>query len=113
MKKNLRIKKRKDFVRVSKSNFSFRANSVVVLCNFNGLNTHRVGFTASKKIGNAVIRNLCKRRMRAAADIIFTKIGLAGIDYVLIARKSTDSVNWSLLVEEITHAVNFLNDKIL
>ena len=49
----------------------------------------RVGFTASKKVGNAVIRNRAKRRLRALAREILPKTGDTGCDYVLIARKTT------------------------
>lgn len=46
----------------------------------------RVGYTASKKVGNAVLRNRAKRRLRAVVrDVLATRDG-GGSDYVLIAR---------------------------
>ena len=46
----------------------------------------QVGFTASKKIGNAVKRNRAKRRLREVARALLPTMGLAGWDYVLVAR---------------------------
>ncbi|MFB9150411.1 ribonuclease P protein component [Roseovarius ramblicola] len=46
----------------------------------------RVGFTCSKKVGNAVARNRAKRRLRAVAREIVPAGGQPGWDYVLIGR---------------------------
>lgn len=46
----------------------------------------QVGFTASKKIGNAVARNRAKRRLREVARAVLPRLGLPGWDYVLVAR---------------------------
>lgn len=46
----------------------------------------RIGFTASKKVGNAVARNRAKRRLREVARAILPRLGLSGWDYVLVAR---------------------------
>lgn len=46
----------------------------------------RIGFTASKKIGNAVARNRAKRRLRALAREVLAPRAQPGWDYVLVAR---------------------------
>ena len=47
----------------------------------------RVGFTCSKKVGNAVARNRAKRRLREVARLVLPGLGRPGWDYVLIGRK--------------------------
>jgi ribonuclease P protein component len=47
----------------------------------------RVGFTCSKKVGNAVARNRAKRRLREVARMVLPTQGKPGWDYVLIGRK--------------------------
>jgi ribonuclease P protein component len=49
--------------------------------------TVRVGFTCSKKVGNAVARNRAKRRLRAVAQEVIGRMGRPGWDYILIGRK--------------------------
>jgi ribonuclease P protein component len=49
----------------------------------------RVGFTVSRKVGNAVQRNRARRRLRAVARAILPDCGRAGTDYVLIGRRAT------------------------
>ncbi len=47
----------------------------------------RVGFTCSKKVGNAVARNRAKRRLREIARLVLPESGRDGFDYVLIGRR--------------------------
>lgn len=49
----------------------------------------RVGFTCSKKVGNAVARNRAKRRLREIARMVLPEHGKTGTDYVLIGRRDT------------------------
>jgi len=51
-----------------------------------GVPDMRIGYTVTKKIGNAVVRNRMKRRLRALAREILPEAGLAGHDHVLIGR---------------------------
>lgn len=63
------------------------------------------GFTATKKIGNAVARNRAKRRLRAGADALLPRLGVAGIDYVFIARMGTGRVEWVSLLDDMESAL--------
>ena len=47
----------------------------------------RMGFTCSKKVGNAVARNRAKRRLREIARLVLPEHGRAGWDYVLVGRR--------------------------
>jgi ribonuclease P protein component len=113
LKKIFRIRKRKDFVRISRFGFFYRSNSIVVQCDSGDSASFRVGFTASRKVGGAVERNRCKRRMRAAADVVLKDLGVFGVDYILIAKKSARTVGWNDLLDEMKTALRFLNNKMI
>jgi ribonuclease P protein component len=113
LRKEYRIRSRRDFVNVARFGFYCRTGTVVVQGISNGWNDFRVGFTASKRVGNAVVRNRCKRRLRSAADILLQDVGLAGVDYVFIAREATFSEKWDVLLDETKSAIMFVNRKVL
>ena len=72
----------------------------------------RVGFTASKKIGNAVTRNRAKRRLRAAASQLLPLLGRAGHDYVLVARGTTVARPFPALLSDIATALKAAHRKL-
>lgn len=71
------------------------------------------GFTATKKVGGAVIRNRAKRRLREAARLLMPKYALAGVDYVFIARRDTHIRPWQGLLDDVETALISLRGKLL
>ena len=65
----------------------------------------RVGFTATKRIGGAVIRNRAKRRLRHAARLLVPVYGRRGTDYVFVARADTVERPWSGLLDDVKSAL--------
>ncbi|MDX2235080.1 MAG: ribonuclease P protein component [Hyphomonadaceae bacterium] len=65
----------------------------------------RVGFTATKKIGNAVARNRAKRRLREAARRLVPLYGVAGVDYVFLARETTGTAPWQAVLDDMKDAL--------
>lgn len=65
----------------------------------------RVGYTASRKIGNSVIRNRARRRLREAVRASLAEAGLGGADIVLIARHDTARIEFRRLRDGIAQAL--------
>lgn len=65
----------------------------------------QVGFTATRKIGGAVVRNRAKRRLREAARLLIPLHGHPGCDYVLIARAGTVARPWAALLDDAKTAL--------
>ena len=65
----------------------------------------RIGFTVSKKVGKAVVRNRMKRRFRALAREILPGHGHAGSDHVMIGRSGGIERDFSLLRQDFAKAL--------
>ena len=71
-----------------------------------GDDTLRIGFTVTKKIGGAVVRNRMKRRLRALARELLPAGGIPGADHVLIGREGGIEREFGLLREELAKALD-------
>ena len=104
-----RLKKRSEFLRVRGGRYQARPHIVIQMRARDKQdytpNQINVGFTATKKIGNAVIRNKCKRRLRELARALLPEYGKGGYDYVFIARATTAQANWADLRKDVEKAL--------
>ena len=64
-----------------------------------------VGFTTSRKVGNAVARNRARRRLREAARQLMGAYGVAGVDYVIVARQAAPDAPWPALLDDLQNAL--------
>ncbi|MCW9034505.1 MAG: ribonuclease P protein component [Alphaproteobacteria bacterium] len=71
----------------------------------------RIGFTVSKKVGNAVARNRARRRLRAVVEQVLPSYGKAGRDYVIIGRRQTIERPFDALKEDLTQALQRVGGK--
>ena len=65
----------------------------------------RVGFTVSKKVGNAVERNRVRRRLREVVRLSAALPGQAGHDYVLIGRRAALAIPFERIAAEFAGAL--------
>lgn len=68
----------------------------------------RVGFTVSRKVGNAVERNRVRRRLRAVARLVIPEQGRADLDYVLVGRQAALKRDFIVLQSDLVEALKRL-----
>jgi ribonuclease P protein component len=71
-------------------------------------NAIRVGFTVTKKVGNSVIRNRVRRRLRAVADQVLVDTAASGLDIVIIGRMGTIERPYTALIKDLKIALKKL-----
>jgi ribonuclease P protein component len=100
-----RLKKRREFLRAaSRGKRAARPGLVLQALAIPGPSL-RLGFTVTKKIGNAVIRNRARRRLKEAARLTLPGMALSGWDLVLIGRDGTAERPFPLLIEDLRAAL--------
>ncbi|PIW27599.1 MAG: ribonuclease P protein component [Rhodospirillales bacterium CG15_BIG_FIL_POST_REV_8_21_14_020_66_15] len=106
-----RLKRRADFLKVARKGRKWAAPGLVLQA-FDRTGDGdaagpgvRAGFTVTRKVGNAVVRNRARRRLRAAAEQVLPDCGTAGYDYVLIGRQGTLERAFPALIGDLRTAL--------
>ena len=103
MKKNFRVKREKDFKEIFQYGTSFANRKFVVYQLENQQNHFRVGLSVSKKLGNAVVRNRIKRKIRHV--LMQHQKQLVQADFVVIARKGVEELDYHQVEQNLLHVL--------
>ena len=116
-----RLKRRREFLHVARAGRKWAAPGLVLqvlnrhaVTNANAgdqvdVDNIRVGFTVTRKVGGAVVRNRARRRLRAAVETVMPTHAAPGRDYVVIGRARTNARPFSDLVGDLETALRKLN----
>ncbi len=100
------IQKRPDFLAANKGRrFASKGFVLLIFDRDDGDNQIRLGITVTKKIGNAVVRNRMKRRLRAVAREWLPNLGQSGADHILIGRIGGIERDFQTISNELAQAL--------
>ena len=100
------LKKPSEFSKVYKRGKSYADKNIVIYYMPNQLGVTRIGFSISKKVGNAVVRNRVRRFMKESLRVNFSNFG--SYDFVFVARVRSSQVDY----HEITRSLKYIFKKI-
>lgn len=103
MRKNYRVKSEKDFKAIFKDGQNFANRKFVVYKLEKDQRHFRVGISVSKKLGNAVVRNSIKRKIRHV--LIQHRADLTKDDFVVIARKGVETLDYHQVEQNLLHVL--------
>ena len=124
MLKILKITKTAEYKAISKNSEKFHAQTLLLLrkktpeeylfdkdSGKNAVEFCRIGYTASKKVGSAVIRNRAKRRLKEAARKIMPEMAQNGHDYVIIAKSAIKDADFEKILSDLRFCVKRIGKK--
>ena len=104
-----RMVKRSQYLRVARARKYVASKGLILKFEIKGPNVggnrHRVGFTVSKKVGNAVVRNRARRRLKSVVNDVLTSSEERPLDLVLIGRVSTLKRSYDELLGDFRFAL--------
>ena len=110
------LKKRKDFLKAARG-YKVVTNGLVLQAALSFCSDEKdccfVGYTTSKKIGKATVRNFVRRRFRSIVQKVMPENALSGVNYVLVGRHNTADLNFEYLCNKIKNAVIDINRQII
>ena len=108
-----RLTRRPDYLRVARGRRKAVTPGLVLQASSLDLRSvgprPRVGYTASKKVGNAVARNRARRRLKAVVQDVLSEHAGEAMDYVLIARATTVGRSYDDLLDDLRQALDRVN----
>lgn len=120
-----RLKKRIDFLRIAQAKCVAKTSTMLIQCDYSALKENpeenlRTGFTASRRVGNAVKRNRAKRRLRALVDQHLKSFVLEfpvnceekKLDFVFIAVPSTSEADFQQLYRDFVKGIQWCLNQI-
>ncbi len=108
MDKRNRLRKNEDFKKVYKYGKNYYNRNLIMYVMKNELENTRIGFTVSKKVGNSVVRNRVKRRIKEIVRRNLRNIK-EGYDIILIPKKNVSEINHKELENAIFHIFKLAN----
>ena len=101
-----RLKRRAEFLQVASKGRKAAVHGLVLQALPRGDDgPARLGFTVTKKVGNAVVRNRTRRRLKEAARLLLRDRPVTGVDLVLIGRDTTRGRDFAELTEDFRRAL--------
>ena len=102
-----RLKRRAEFLRVASKGRKVPVHGLVLQAlPREDADAVRIGFTVTKKVGNAVVRNRTRRRLKEAARLLLRDNPALGADLVLIGRDNTRGRKFSVLMDDLARALD-------
>lgn len=101
LQSDYRLKENRDFRRVFRRGKSFATPRLVLYHCENRESSFRIGFSISKKVGNAVVRNRLKRQLRAAFQALIPELVDLRLDIVIVCRKECSDADYRQLHDDV------------
>ena len=104
MEKKFRLRKSKDFLQFKSGRKTYSDHFLRILFRFNDANNSRVGFSIGKNVGNAVVRNKLKRRLREIVQLSDLLSNIRG-DLLIIAKPNSSNASFDDIKNSLINLV--------